>query len=303
MNEGRIQTQISKNSQLMRSVGESPRERNPGWLQELWFHTGTDCNLQCPMCFERAAPGDQRLETVTFEDVRPFIDQAVEMGVERFSFTGGEPFVAPDMIRILDYALNFRPCLVQTNGLLQPEIDQAFALIEKDHPLSFQISLDYPHSERHNAKRGAGAFETALETLSELYSAGFNVSVARLREDGEHSSRVDAAYRPFFESVDLAPETPIISFPDFCINDLSEMTPADMDSEGSDDSQVRLMCEFSRMVVKQDGKMNIFACALVNDDPRHNLGHSLESASTDRGVRAHPRCALCYSGEIPTASW
>ena len=32
----------------------------PGALRELWFHTGTACNLACPFCLEGSRPGDDR---------------------------------------------------------------------------------------------------------------------------------------------------------------------------------------------------------------------------------------------------
>ena len=72
--------------------------------------------MSCPFCLEGSKPGDDRLNKVTFEDVRPFIDEALALGVERFSFTGGEPLVIKDMINVLGYALNYRPCLVLTNA-------------------------------------------------------------------------------------------------------------------------------------------------------------------------------------------
>lgn len=46
----------------------------------------------------------------------PFILEAIALGAERFSFTGGEPFVIPDMAAILDYALDYKPCQVLTNA-------------------------------------------------------------------------------------------------------------------------------------------------------------------------------------------
>ena len=64
-------------------------------LVELWFHTGTNCNLSCPFCFEGSKPRDNRIEFITLEDIKPFIAEAVELGVAKFSFTGGEPFVNP----------------------------------------------------------------------------------------------------------------------------------------------------------------------------------------------------------------
>lgn len=55
-------------------------------LKELWFHTGTNCNLSCPFCLEGSKPGDNRLNKVTLDDVKPFIDEALDLGVEQFSF-------------------------------------------------------------------------------------------------------------------------------------------------------------------------------------------------------------------------
>ena len=88
----------------------------PQRLRELWFHTGTVCNLSCPFCLEGSRPGDDRLNRILFSDAQPWIDEAVELGVGQFAFTGGEPFVIKDMVRILDYALKFNPCLVLTNA-------------------------------------------------------------------------------------------------------------------------------------------------------------------------------------------
>ncbi len=77
----------------------------PHALRELWFHTGTACNLACPFCLEGSKPGDNRLNHIALADVQPFVEEALEHGVERFSFTGGEPFIVKDIINILRYCL------------------------------------------------------------------------------------------------------------------------------------------------------------------------------------------------------
>ena len=81
----------------------------PHQLKELWFHTGTACNLSCDFCLEGSGPGDQRLGLVKLEDVKPYIERAVEMGVEQFSFTGGEPFLAKDLVKFLSWRHSMRP--------------------------------------------------------------------------------------------------------------------------------------------------------------------------------------------------
>ena len=46
-------------------------------LTELWFHTGTNCNLSCPFCLEGSKPGDNRIQFITLEEARSFIDEAI----------------------------------------------------------------------------------------------------------------------------------------------------------------------------------------------------------------------------------
>jgi hypothetical protein len=71
-------------------------ERNPrGYIQprrldELWFHTGTVCNLHCSFCLEGSMPGNNRRGQLTLADVKPFIQEALALGTKQFSFTGWE---------------------------------------------------------------------------------------------------------------------------------------------------------------------------------------------------------------------
>src|SRR6185503_12138292 len=98
------------------AAGEPRGYIQPHALREVWFHTGTACNLACPFCLEGSKPGDGRLGRITLEEAKPFIDEAVALGVEQLSFTGGEPFIVKDFANILRYASQFKPCLVLTNG-------------------------------------------------------------------------------------------------------------------------------------------------------------------------------------------
>jgi len=120
----------------LRTPAHDPRGYiQPQTLKELWFHTGTICNLSCPFCLEGSKPGDDRLNKMALEDIVPFIDEALALGVEQFSFTGGEPFVIKDMVKILEYALERRPCLVLTNATnpLKMRLNEIEPLLHKPH--------------------------------------------------------------------------------------------------------------------------------------------------------------------------
>ena len=143
----------------------------PHALDELWFHTGTACNLDCPFCLEGSRPGDNRLQRITLGDVRPLMDAAVGLNVRQFSFTGGEPFVVKDMVAILEYAASLRPCLVLTNGTapVVRRLTQIRRLAGSAHPIAFRVSFDFADEARHDAGRGAGNFRLALQGLRALH--------------------------------------------------------------------------------------------------------------------------------------
>ena len=272
-----------------------------GNLRELWLHTGTACNLACPFCLEGSKPADDRLGLVTLDDVRPFIDEACELGVEQFSFTGGEPFIARQFPDILAYAAARRPCLVLTNGTrpLLRRMAQVRPLAASEHPVSFRISIDYPDLAQHEAGRGEGTFREALQALTELHRAGFSVSVARQWQVDEDTVAIEQAYRDWFAEYDLPADVRLISFPDFAPPGSERATPHItehcMTHYHTAESRAAFMCAFSRMVVKDQGRMRVYACTLVDDDPGYDLGGTLRESLNQKIMMKHHRCYSCFS--------
>ena len=273
----------------------------PGLLRELWFHTGTVCNLHCPFCLEGSKPGDNRLNSVSLEDVRPFIQEAVALGAEQFSFTGGEPFVVPDMVSILDYALDYNPCLVLTNATepLLNRLHQVEPLAAKPFPLSFRVSLDYPDPAMHDAGRGQGNFDLSLRTMQQLHQLGFSVSIARQSAENENIEAVNRAYLSYFGKAGLPDDTTIIVFPEFhepgSNPDVPHITESCMTTYKTEGQRDEFMCSFSKMVVKRGGRMRVYACTLVDDDEDYDLGGSLSEAMKIRVMLKHHRCYTCFA--------
>jgi pyruvate-formate lyase-activating enzyme len=270
-------------------------------LAELWFHTGTNCNLSCPFCLEGSKPGDKRIEFITLEDVKPFVAEALELGVRKFSFTGGEPFVNPWFVQILCHALDHRPCFVLTNGTkpLRKRMAQVIELKEKSNPLAFRISLDHPDPARHDESRGQGNFRTALETLGWLHAEGFGVSIARLMEPGEDSEAIDRGYAPFLEQAGLPADLMIVKFPDFLppgsIANVPDITENCMTTYTTAEQRAQYMCSFSRMIVKKNGRLGVYACTLVDDDADFDLGGTLRESLDVRVRLKHHRCYSCFA--------
>lgn len=270
-------------------------------LRELWFHTGTACNLQCGFCLEGSGPGDKRLGLLKLVDVDPYIDEALVLGVEQFSFTGGEPFLAKDMVKILQRAAAERPCLVLTNATdpLQRRFKQVLTLRDCQHPVRFRVSLDYPDAERHDAGRGAGNFAKALQGLKLLHEAGFGISVARHMDKDEDRAAMECAYQRLFSAYGLPTDLHLVAFPDFAVPGshplVPQVTTHCMTTYQTETSRREFMCAFSRMVLKRNGSMRVYACTLVDDDAEYDLGATLAEAIDQRVSMRHHRCYSCFA--------
>ncbi|MEH6578621.1 MAG: radical SAM protein [Amphritea sp.] len=272
----------------------------PHLLRELWFHTGTACNLSCDFCLEGSGPGDKRLDLVKLNDVEPYIHQALELGVEQFSFTGGEPFLAKDLVEILKLASSYAPCLVLTNGTdaLQKRLHQLDCLLDSKFPVSFRVSIDSPLEAEHDAGRGEGMFESALKGMKALHDKGFHVSLARQMADDEDTATIEQQYRNALASHGIPTDINFVAFPDFLPPGSHGFGPDVstncMTQYHTEESRSSFMCAFSKMMVKQNGRMRVYACTLVDDDPEYDLGDNLGQAMEQRISMKHHRCFSCF---------
>jgi molybdenum cofactor biosynthesis enzyme MoaA len=272
----------------------------PHALDELWFHTGTACNLACPFCLEGSKPGDDRLQMLRFDDAQPLMEEALSLGVKQFSFTGGEPFINKDIVRILDYALLHRPCLVLTNATkpLMKRLRQLELLRDRPQALNFRVSLDYPDAARHDAGRGEGMFAQALEGLRRLHDMGFHVSVANQLLPDVMPDVVAARFAEVFRAAGLPQDLPRVEFPEFHLPGVQVPTPRItkrcMTDFQTEETRRSFMCAFSKMVAKSGGRMQVYACTLVDDNPDYILGETLTEALQASVSMKHHRCYSCF---------
>jgi len=86
-------------------------------LTTLWIQiTGTWCNLRCTHCINASGPADPWLPSMDARSIRHAIREAETLGVKEIYFTGGEPFLHPEILPLLKDSLAVAPTSVLTNG-------------------------------------------------------------------------------------------------------------------------------------------------------------------------------------------
>ncbi len=278
-------------------------------LQTLWFNTGTLCNLACANCYIESSPRNDRLVYLSAREVEAYLDEIeqVGFGTQLIGFTGGEPFMNPQMVAMLRATLERGyEALVLTNAMrpmMRPKVSAELLSLRQAHGdrLSVRVSLDHYGSAVHEHERGKGTWAPAMAGLHWLVDNGFRVDVAGRMLSGEPEADVRNGFARVFarETIPLDAHDPgkLILFPEMDERlDVPEISRGCWEKVGVSPDDV--MCASSRMVVKRKGagRPVVVACTLLPYDSRFELGHELREAQADVALN-HPHCArFCVLG-------
>jgi hypothetical protein len=276
-------------------------------LKTLWFNTGTLCNLTCRNCYIESSPTNDRLSYLSAADARAYLDEIAARGLptEEIGFTGGEPFMNPDLPAMLEDALDrgFR-VLVLTNAM-KPMMKRAEALLRLHgrfgERLTIRVSVDHYARALHQMERGERSWEPAMEGLDWLTRHGFTVRIAGRTAWNEDEASLRRGYARLFAERGIALDAHdlahLVLFPEMDAQvDVPEITTACWSIlKRSPDA---MMCASSRMVVKRKGaeRPAVIACTILPYDPQFELGATLAEAAGEVKLN-HPHCArFCVLG-------
>jgi len=131
------------------------------------------CNLSCIHCVSDS--GRRRQGELTTTECHQVIEELAERRVFQINIGGGEPFIRPDFLELMDHAheRGLVTC-ISTNGTL---IDDKTADRLAHGLVYMQVSMDGATAESNDAIRGQGSFEKSLAALKRLRDAGVEVSI------------------------------------------------------------------------------------------------------------------------------
>ncbi|MEO9821289.1 MAG: radical SAM protein [Paracoccaceae bacterium] len=277
--------------------------------QTLWFNTGTLCNIECVNCYIASSPKNDALVYLTTADVEDYLDQLEERkwGVSEIAFTGGEPFMNPDMNNMARAALaRGYDVLILTNAMspmMRPRVQNGIVALDNEFPgkMTFRISLDHHDMLQHDSERGTGAYAKTIKGMEWLRDNNIKMAVAGRAIMEENDAKARDGYAAVFTKhgfeIDAQNPGETVIFPEMDEQiDVPEITAACWSI--LDKSPDAVMCSHSRMVVKRKGaaKPTVLACTLLPYDPQFELGETLAEAEVDVSLN-HPHCAkFCVLG-------
>ena len=273
-------------------------------IKTLWFNTGTLCNIECKNCYIESSPKNNRLVYLSFNEVKLFIDEVIDknLGTNEVGFTGGEPFMNKDILKMIEYSLYKGFKVLVLSNAMKPMLNKKEDLLKLNHQnLTIRVSIDHYQKEKHEKIRGKNTFDTMVEGLLWLNQNNFNYTLATRLLWGEQEDQLRDNFNHFIDKnnlkLDAKSEQQLVTFAEMDEKvDTPEITTSCwkiLDKKPED-----IMCSWSRMVVKKKGaqKPSVIACTLLPYDKEFDLGENLIN-SLQKVYLNHKHCSkFCVLG-------
>jgi hypothetical protein len=266
------------------------------------------CNIECVNCYIESSPTNDRLAYISTAEVTAYLDElsALDLKTSEIAFTGGEPFMNPDMLAMTEAALERGyKVLILTNAMRpmqRPHIRKGLLRLREAYGgrLTLRVSLDHHTQELHEKERGVKSWEPAIAGTDWLAENSFSLAVCGRTCWHEDEAASRAGYAALFaqRGWPVDPDDPgqLVLLPEMdervevpeitvdCWNILG-VAPSDM------------MCATSRMVVKRKGAAGpvVLPCTLLPYIEAFEMGETLEeAAAADGGMFDHGAVKLCH---------
>ena len=273
-------------------------------INTLWFNTGTLCNIECKNCYIESSPKNDRLVYLTFDEVKLFIDEAIDnnLKTKEIGFTGGEPFMNKDILKMVDYALEKKFKVLILSNAMKPMLNKKEELLKLRHPnLTIRVSIDHYNKTKHEEVRGKGTYEVMMKGLNWLSQNNFNFALATRLIWDESENNLRQSFQEFINTyqlnLDAFSKEQLVTFAEMDEKiDTPEITTDCWGILNKDPNDI--MCSWSRMVVKKKGskKPSVIACTLLPYDEEFDLGESLTN-SLQKIYLNHKHCSkFCVLG-------
>ena len=167
----------SDNDKLTKFIEDmSDWQYKNGFLSSLLIELTYKCNLKCIHCFNDKNKQDKE---VSFEEIKPIIDDAIKLGIFSITLSGGECTIAKDFIKIARYIKENHISLnVFTNGQFLYDNLSILEELISIYPSTIHISLYSMDEEIHDKITGVkGSYKKTISIINSLVERNFPVII------------------------------------------------------------------------------------------------------------------------------
>lgn len=146
-----------------------------GW-DKIRFLVTNACNYKCPFCHNEGQTKYASPKLMSFNQLKRFIDIIKEQNVSEICFSGGEPFLNDDIVKMIVYANNETTCDIgcASNISLISE-----SQIKDLSTTRVKFNIQFPYANDYGFKKSTvnGNYSSILKKIDLIRSVGIEIGL------------------------------------------------------------------------------------------------------------------------------
>ncbi|MDX1314117.1 MAG: GTP 3',8-cyclase MoaA [Eudoraea sp.] len=136
------------------------------------------CNLRCFYCMPKEGiPYEPKAHLLSYEEIVRLLRILGDMGFRKVRFTGGEPFLRKDFVKLLEKTASlgaYDSINITTNGTL---VSKHIDTLKRLGVRNINLSLDTLDPERFKKITRRNNFDTVMQTFHSFVEEGFKLKI------------------------------------------------------------------------------------------------------------------------------
>lgn len=134
------------------------------------------CNYRCPFCHNEGLPKAEALNMMKLSDFKMLIDILNGQNISELNFSGGEPFLNPEIVEMIKYACEQTTwdigCATNLSLITDKQVSEL-----KGTRVKFNIQFPFANADDFRVSTGNGDFETTKRKIHTVKAAGLELGL------------------------------------------------------------------------------------------------------------------------------
>ena len=134
------------------------------------------CNYKCAFCHNEGQAKHMLPKQMSYEQLKQFIDIIKEQKISEICFSGGEPFLNKDIVKMIVYANNETACDIGCASNLSLITESQIQELAKTR---VKLNIQFPYANEDDFRRSTvnGKYSAILKKIDSIRSAGIEIGL------------------------------------------------------------------------------------------------------------------------------
>lgn len=134
------------------------------------------CNYRCPFCHNEGQSKMEPRELMTFDNFKKLIDFLKGQPISEINFSGGEPFLNPEIVEMIQYANEYIKCDISCATNLSLISERQIKSLANTR-VKFNIQFPFASSNEFAKSTGTGSLDKVIANIRAVKEEGLRIGL------------------------------------------------------------------------------------------------------------------------------